>query len=59
MQAAKQIRFSRKLRRSRRPGRHCRAIESIHLKQNSALGWMDGMCSMAANASARSAASGR
>jgi hypothetical protein len=54
MQAAKQIRLSRNCGGAlafpaRRPW-----IESIHLKQNSALRRIDGMFSTAANAAARS-----
>jgi hypothetical protein len=59
MHAAKQIRFSRNalrsslVRSSRTP-----KTESIHLKQKSALRLIDGMLSMATNASYRSFSSG-
>ncbi len=60
MQAAKQIRFSRKRRRSARDSsRSIFSTESIHLKQNSAFSRMDGMFSTAAKAAARSSGSGR
>ena len=59
MQAAKQIRFSRKARRSAavRSSRSSKT-ESIQRKQNSALRLIDGMFSTAANAADRSASSG-
>jgi hypothetical protein len=58
MQAAKQMTLSRNCRRSSavRSSRSSK-IESIHLKQNSALRLIDGMFSTAANASARAASS--
>ena len=59
MQAAKQIRLSRNARRSARVfSSRSSKIESIHLKQNSALRAIEGMFSTAANASNRSCSSG-
>jgi len=59
MQAAKQIRLSRNCLRSARLRSSSRPlIESIHLKQNSPLRRIDGMFSIAENASARSSWSG-
>lgn len=60
MHAAKQIRLSRKRRRSALvSSRSIDSTESIHLKQNSAFSRMDGMFSTAAKAAARSSGSGR
>ncbi len=55
MHAAKQIRLSRNARRSPAVRSSSREpSESIQRKQNSALDRMDGMCSIAAKALARS-----
>ncbi len=59
MQHAKHTRFNRNLRFSAsEPVASTALTESIHLKQNSALRWIDGMVSMAAKAASRSARSG-